>query len=477
VEEFLIEGSDRLGGLIRTEPVEGFVVESGPDSFLAEKPEAEALCRELGLARSLIGSNPATRRTYILHQGRLVPLPDGLQLFAPTQIWPVLTTPLLPVSTKLTILAQWLRLWRPRNRSFQEAADDETVAGFVRRHFGSGMLENIADPLLAGILGGDSALLSVRSVLPRLHQMEQKYGGLLSAVRDAKRRGRQDTRPAGAREDVTRPSEPVPLFMTLKAGLGEMVEGLASRLESSRVFCGKRILRIDPINPGSGPLAFHGRHGKNTGNDTSSGKYQIRCEGGLSFEADALIVALPAHEGGRRLVELDSALAANLSAIPHSSAVTVALGYGSEAGVRLPPGFGFLVPRQEKWRLRACTFVQGKFPHRTPPGGTLLRAFLGGVRDPEVLELDDSQIVSIIRRELQAILGLSASPLFSRIYRWPSSMLQYVTGHHERVKTIQRQLENHTGLFLAGNAFSGVGISDCIRSARAAAEAALSAEL
>ena len=445
INEFLIEATPRLGGVIQTETVDGFVVEAGPDSFLTEKTEAAFLCHELGLGDSLLGSNDRVRRTYILHHGKLVPLPDGLMLLVPTRAWPIVKTSLLPLRAKLAIASECF-MSPPGN-----GLGDESVADFVRRHFGIAMLENIADPLLAGVYGGDSASLSARSVLSRFWQMEKKYGsvtrGTLKARRQMKLKARKDLH--------TDSSTAPPLFTTLKNGLGQMIEALCKNLETSRVFLGKRVLGIETelIN--------------------SETCYRIRCDGDGSYLADAIIFALPAFECSRLLAGLDPPLAESLANISYNSAMTVALGYDAETAMQLLPGFGFLVPRKENRRLLACTFVHAKFSHRAPPGRALLRCFLGGSRDPDVLNLSDDAIVSLVRQELAAILKVSADPLFSRVHRSPGSMAQYAVGHEEIVDRIQARLQSHPTLALAGNAYSGIGISDCVRTGRAAAERAL----
>ncbi len=449
IEELLIEASGRLGGVVQTEQVEGFVIEGGPDSFLAEKPEAAALARELGLGDALIGSNDSERRTYILHRGRLVPLPDGLLLLVPMRFWPVVTTRLLPLRSKLSLMAEWFRSPSPH-----EENADESVASFVRRHFGEAMLENIADPLLAGVYGGDSERLSVRSVLPRFWEMERKYGSLTRAALESRRRAREDSK--------TGPPEKKPLFMTLVGGLGQLIEKLKEQLPEARVRLGQRVIGIDP------------RHANRPGvTEPDSCAYIIRCEGGTSYDADAVILAMPTHECSRLVSAFAPQVGELLRGIPYSSAVTVALAYGSEPLRRLPPGFGFLVPRKEKKQLLACTFVHNKFNERVPEGKALLRCFLGGTRDSEAVNLGDDEMVSIVREELKEILNLSAEPLFHRIHRWPDSMAQYVVGHAARLKAIETQLEKNPDLFPAGNAYSGIGLSDCIRSGRAAAERAL----
>lgn len=437
VDERLVEASDRLGGVIRTELVDGCVIEAGPDSFLREKPEAAALARELGLGDSLMGSNDAGRRTYVLHRGRLEGLPEGLMLLAPARLLPVLTTPLLPVTDKITILREWLTRHAPGG----PAPDgDESIASFIGRHFGSGMLENIAEPLLAGVYGGESASLSVRSVLGRFVEMEKKYGSLTRAAMVAKKR-----RDAANSE---------PIFMTLRGGLGSLVESLAGEIGSDRVELGRRAVRIELVSG-------------------AERRYRVLFNDGSNLEADSVVLALPAGASANLLATLDPELSGQLAGIPYNSAVTVALAYEGQVRRRLPQGFGFLVPRAENRRLLACTFVHAKFEHRAPVDRALLRCFLGGPRDADILQTSDAEILSAVREELWSILGIDSLPLFSRIYRWPRAMAQYVVGHGERLRAIARRLQEHPGLYLAGNAYAGIGISDAIRTGETAARQAV----
>jgi oxygen-dependent protoporphyrinogen oxidase len=465
IDELLIEGRDRLGGVIRTEHVEGFVIEAGPDSFLAEKPEAAALARELGLGDSLIGSNDAQRRTYILHRGRLVPLPDGLMFLVPTRLWPMVTTSLLPFSSKLAMAAE-LFARRPSGNSDRDA--DESVASFVRRHFGKAMLENVADPLLAGVYGGDSGALSVRSVLPRFFEMERQHGSLTRAtLRAMRQRRKARTKSSGTSQldsggtgGATRNA--LPLFMTLRDGLEQLTGKLVEQFDMARVHLGQRVAGIEAAPGGPDGAA-----------DRCSRRYEILCEGGLAFDADDIILAMPTHECSRLLTPLHPALGGLLGEIPYSSSMTVSLGYAEGAREHLPQGFGYLVPRKEGRRMLACTFVHRKFNHRAPEGKALLRCFLGGSRDPEALNLSDDEVVTLVRQELKEILNFSFEPLFCRIHRWPASMAQYPVGHAERLRKIQSRLEDLPGIYLAGNAYSGIGISDCIRTGRAAAQRAI----
>ncbi len=456
LEEYLLESSGRLGGSVLTERIEGCIVEAGPDSFLTEKPEAAALCRELGLGDALLGSNDEDRRHYIVRDGRLVPLPDGLLLFVPRRLWPVLTTSLFPFRTKLDLAAKWIASWPPLAgwpavagwapaKPSPSLDADESVESFVRRHLGRGVYENVAEPLLAGIFGGDAARLSARSTLPRLLELEAKSGNLLRGFRSAAARSKA-------------PSASGSLFTTLRDGLGQMVARLETKLESGRVRLRARVLAVRGETAGAG-YEIH---------------YQVESgDGRLTLEADALILALPAHECARLLRPLDESLGESLKNIPYASALTVALGYDSRVRASLPRGFGFLVRGKEKRKLLACTFVHNKFPHRAPPDRALLRCFLGGAMESGVMGASDDEIVSMARAELREILGLRAEPLFSRVYRWPAAMPQYVVGHQDTVVRIRAQLEKHPGLFLAGNAYTGIGLPDCVREGTAAAERAL----
>ncbi len=432
VEESLLEAGPRLGGALRTELIEGCLVEAGADSFLTEKPEAARLCEELGLGGELIGSNDAQRKTYILHRGRLEPLPEGLEFFLPVRVRSILGTPLLSWGDKLAAAMEVFQ--RPSRRDA-----DESVASFVKRHFSRGLLENIVDPLLNAVYGGDPEQLSARAVLPRMVEMEAKHGSLVRAMRRSAR---------------SRAGERSPLFTTLRSGLGKLVSALEAQLDAARIARGGRVAALEgPVAPGL--------------------RYWLRMEGAEPMEAEAVILALPTHESARLLRPLDAFLADRLDEIPYSSSLIVALGYDAARIGGLPPGFGFLVPQKEPTRLRACTFVDQKFPHRVSPGRVLLRCFYGGTRDEAVVALSDAEVRQMVTADLRTILGITAEPLFVKLYRWPRAVAQYTIGHLERVAAIRSRLATHPGLFLAGNAFEGIGISDCIRSGRAAARSAV----
>ena len=434
VEYEIFEAGPRLGGVISSEIVNGTVIERGPDSFLTEKPAAAALCRELGLESELLPSNDAQRRTFILVRNRLVPLPEGLMFLIPTRLLPTLLTPLFSILTKLRMGLELLHRQRPR-------AADESVANFVRRHYGQQIVDRLADPLLSGIYGGDAAQLSAQAVLPRLVEMEEKHGSLTRGVLA----GMRARRAAADLED----EEPVPppTFTTLRRGLQQMIDALVARLEPRSLHVETAIDTIERDEDGW----------------SVSG-------GGIVTRFDAVIVATPAWAAADLLRAEDAALSAALSQIPYSSSITINMVYEGADLDPLPPGFGFLVPAVERRAILGCTFIHRKFPGRTAPGKTVLRAFLGGAHNAALLDESDEFLTDLVRKELRQILHLSARPELVEIQRWPRAMAQYAVGHKARQQHIQARLATLPGLHLVGNAYDGIGISDCIRLGRRAAQ-------
>jgi protoporphyrinogen/coproporphyrinogen III oxidase len=424
----VIEGRPRLGGVIQTEQIEGCVVEGGPDSFLSVKPAAMDLIRDLGLSGEVIGSNDHLRVTYVWKGGRLLPLPDGLQLMVPTKLAPLLATRLLGWRTKLRM---GMELFHPPGRH----SEDQSVADFVTAHYGAEAVDYLAEPLLSGIYGGSPSALSISSVLPRFVELQARYGSLTKGVL------------AEMKANQTQANRP-PLFRTLKSGLGQLVSALTARLE--------------------GHATVHHRRAEAV--ERTSGGFRIRLADG-SFECAQVVLACEAHNAASLTRKLDSRLADLLGTVPYSSSMTVALGFPNNAFPKPLQGFGFLVPRRERRRLVACTWVGTKFSHRTPNGTTLLRCFLGGMDDGGILSESDDAIVGAVVNELRDIAGLRAAPAFWRIFRWPRSMAQYTVGHAARLAEIEARTAAIPGLQLAGNAYSGIGIPDCIRMGKQAAAA------
>jgi protoporphyrinogen/coproporphyrinogen III oxidase len=429
--EFVVyEAGPRFGGVLATEQIDGCLVEAGPDSFLTEKPWASDLCRRLGMEDQLIGSNDGDRRTYILVKGRLVPMPDGLMFMVPTQLAPAMLTSLFSPSTKFRMVSEW------RSAPRQSTAD-ESVASLVERHYGAEMVERLADPLLSGVYGGEASQLSVRAVLPRFVEMESKYGSLGRGMLAARK---------NPKTSQPRP----PIFTSLKGGMQQVSEALVATLPYGALRASTAVQAVQKQDRG-----------------------WVVSAGYASDLFDAVIVAAPAPVAGLLFEISSSDLAGELKSIPYSSSMTVALGFGKEVRSSLPPGFGFLVPRSEGKRMLAATFVHNKFPHRAPEDRALLRCFLGGSRDEQVLQLGDEEVLSIVRDELRQIIGLTAEPLFTRVYRWKNAMAQYTVGHLDRLQRIENLLKQLPGLALAGNAYRGIGVPDCVRSGESAAEQVL----
>ena len=428
VEYVLFESSPRLGGVLVTDRVDGCLVEAGPDSFLTEKPWASDLCREIGLGNQLIGSNDSERKTYIVARGRLVVMPDGLMFMVPTKIMPTVFSPLFSLRTKMRMAAEW---FHPPHK----ASEDETVAEMVERHYGSEMVDLLADPLLSGVYGGEASQLSVRAVLPRFADMESKHGSLGRAMLAARRK-------MGAAPNV--PARP--LFTSLKDGMQQMTDALVARLDANALKTSSPVQSVIPQHNGWTIYA-----------------------GCKTDQFDAVIIATPTHAASAVLQAADENLSRELGEINYSSSVTVTLGYDEKVRRSLPPGFGFLVPRSEGHRMLAATFVHNKFPHRAPENRAIVRCFLGGARDEQILQASEEEILEIVRRELRQIISLNAEPLFARVYKWQSAMAQYSVGHLERLQRVEALRQKLPSLALAGNGYSGIGVPDCVRSGAEAA--------
>jgi protoporphyrinogen/coproporphyrinogen III oxidase len=424
----LFEKSDRLGGVIQTERRDGFVIEAGPDSFLSIKPDASRLCQEMGLGDQLISSNDAGRKTYILVKGSLVPVPQGLEFMVPTRIWPMVTTPLFSFSTKLRMVAELFS-------SARKDAGDESVGDFVRRHFGQEMVDRVAEPLLAGVYGGNAERLSVRAVLPRFVEMERQHGSLVRATLKGKALARLR-------------GKPQPLFTSLKNGMQQMVEALAAALPQASIRMRQHSLSLRPVND----------------------DWEIE-SAGISERFQAALLAIPAPAAAGLLRQFHPAFIEGLAKIDYTSTAAVALAYDQ---AELPPGHGFLVPRSEGRKIMACTFVHEKFPYRAPDNKKLLRCFFSSSRIPDLLAHSDEALQQFARQELKEIFGLTAEPRFALTFRWDRAMAQYETGHLDRVAEMEKIIAAMPGFHIIGNSFHGIGVPDCIKSARLAVEQIIS---
>ncbi|MFP5236218.1 MAG: protoporphyrinogen oxidase [Acidobacteriota bacterium] len=447
IEYTLFESRDRLGGSMATDIVDGTVLERGPDSFLTEKPAAAELCRELGLGADLIYSNDAARKTFVVVKNRLVPLPDGLMFLVPTKLLPTALSPLFSLTTKIRMGLELLHPPRP-------IAHDESVAALVERHFGPQAVDRLADPLLSGIYGGDAAQLSARTVLPKLVEMEAEYGSLTRGMLAAHKKMRAAMAARLAANPSPQPgagSGPRGIFTGLRGGLQQLVNAIQAKLDPLWIRLTAPVSAVE--RTASGWAVTHA---------------------GETSTYDAVIFATPAFAAGALLAGVDASLARELESIPYSSSITINLVYEEARLGRLPDGFGFLVPASSGRAMLACTFAHRKFLGRTAPGKVVLRTFLGGTRNEALMGEPDKVLIATVRRELSQILGartlgVHMEPEHVQVNRWRRAMAQYAVGHGERMQRIRESMASLPGLKLAGNAYDGIGIPDCIRLGRQAA--------
>jgi oxygen-dependent protoporphyrinogen oxidase len=433
VDLVLLEASGRLGGAVGTERERGFTLERGADAMLtAEKPWAAELCARVGVP--LVGTREGERRTFVVHEGRLEPLPEGFLLLAPTSLGPLVRSRLFSWPAKLRMALDLVLPRRPGD-------GDESLASFVRRRLGAEALERVAQPLAGGIYSGDPEKLSLAAIMPRFLDMERRHRSVILGLRAAARQA-GTTRAAGAR---------YALFAAPAGGMGALVDALVRRLPEGAV-------RL------RSPVTALARDG---------GGWRLGV-GNEPLAADAVIVAAPAHAAAPLLGPLDAALGDALTAIEHASTAIITLAYRS---AELPPlsGFGFVVPAASGSPLVACTYSSRKFPDRAPEGHDVVRAFVGGMLRPHALDQGDDALVAGVRAALRSLVGITAEPLFVRVWRHPRAMPQYAVGHLDRVAAMEGRAAALGGIVLAGAAYRGVGVPDCVRSGEAAADAVLGA--
>jgi oxygen-dependent protoporphyrinogen oxidase len=420
----LLDRRARPGGVILTERTGGFVLDAGPDSLLVQKPAALALCRELGLAERLVPTSPP-RRAFIYRGGALHAIPEASILGFPTRLWPLATSSLFTPGAKLRMAREIFT--RPSRRAPDA---DESIAAFVGRHFGREAVDFVAEPLLAGIHAGDVDRLSIRAAFPRLVDAEASHGSIIRAFA-----GRASGGGDGA-------------FRSLPGGIGELVDTLVSRLPAGALECGVPVERVE--------------HGD---------RPRVHVEGRAPLVCRAVILAMPAWAAAPLLAPIDADAASLCAAIPYWSTATVALAYPRVAVAHPLQGSGFVVPRREGLTITAGSWVSSKWPHRAPDGQVLLRAFLGGARDPDAVERSDAVLAAAAERDLGAVLGIDGPPTLTRVYRWHRASPQQEVGHLSRMARLDARLALHHGIFLTGTGLRGVGIPDCIADGRATATA------
>jgi oxygen-dependent protoporphyrinogen oxidase len=433
IELTVLERGEHVGGPLRTIVRDGFVMETGTDSFLTEKPWAAQLARRLGLESELIPTRSEFRKTYVVRRGGLVEIPVGFSLLAPMHIWPVLTSPLFSPWGKLRMACEPMI-------SKREDSGDESLASFVTRRLGREVLDRVAQPLAGGIYTADPSELSMRATMPRFVEMERRHGSLMRGMRAAETARAQQSGTSGARWS---------LFLTLRGGVSTLVNALASRVEGS-------------IRRGADVASV----------ERADDAWRITLANGSHVEADAMICAAHAYTAARLLRRIDSSLADHLGYITYASAATVNLTWRRADFPKAPDAFGFVVPSIERRKIIAGSFSSLKFEGRAPEGFVLARVFLGGVLQSDMMKFSDDEMVAAARDEFRDLLGVTAAPGMTEVQRWPAAMPQYAVGHLDRVAKIEEAAARIPDLFLAGAAYRGVGVPDCVHSGENAAEGA-----
>lgn len=428
VQAKLFESSARLGGIIETIREGGFVIEGGPDGWVSEKTWARKLALELGLEDDLLCSNDDQRKTYVLMDGALKAMPDGMRMMVPADLVALDASELFSKEAKQAFHRELDRAEELRNAVPEH---DESVAEFVRRHFGDEVLTKIGAPLLSGVFGGDVTQLSVRAVMAPFVRMEGEHGSLIAGLQ--------------AREAKT--AKKTPIFTTLRSGLGTLIDRMVAAIPQEWIHLNSEV----------------------KGLERDRQEWLVRTNFGKE-PFDVVLLAAPVHVAREFLKIIDSR-AVELMQMDASSAVVVGFGFADAAKVRVPAGFGFLVPPGSNSLLLACTFMDQKFDGRVPEGGRLLRAFFGGRSAERVLGCGNDEIVAIARMELARILGPLPEPQISVVRRLPLSLPQYAVGHLERMTELGERIRRLGGLWLLGNGYRGVGLPDLVRDARAAAQA------
>lgn len=427
----LVEAGPQLGGNLRTLRHNGFIIDAGPDSWIAAKPHATRLAREVGLGDELIGTRPDTRRVYIVWQRKLYPMPEGLILGVPTAVKPLIDSELLGWDAKMRA---GLDLVVPPRRWRED--DDESIGSFVARRLGHDVAERIAGPLLGGIFAGDPGSLSVRACVPQLVDAERDHGSLVRAMRALKEKRRAKAA-AGESEASA--------FLSLKRGVGDLVVNVAHKLRDAEVSTSRAARKIDRLPEGD-----------------PRGRWIVETSGG-PLHADDVVLAVPANVVAPLVGDLDPELSSMCAEVTYASAATVFLAF-RKFDVRHPlDAVGFLVPRAENRPILACTFVSSKWDHRAPAGQVLLRVFFGGAGNEHMVARDDADLVRLARSQVLDLLDIDRPPSFAKVFRFKRSSPQPHVGHIPRMRRLLARAATHPGLHIGGNGYLGTGIPDAVR--------------
>ncbi len=469
VDWVLFEEESRFGGKVHTVRRDGFVVEGGPDSAIVEKPWPIQMARRLDIGDRLLDSNEDIRKSFVFARGRLHELPEGIILMVPTRIVPFALSSLVSWPGKLRM---GLDLALPRggvavgDRSgAPPVTPDESLADFVRRRLGREALARIAEPIVAGIHAGDPEQMSVQATFPMFLQMEREHRSLIVAMlkrRKARARAAAGGAPAGAVGPPAGagPRRPMSYFYSFKTGLADLSDAMVASLPAERLQGGAAVRSLTCSAAGRGEGA-------------GSGRYVLELADGRRELADAVVLATPAWASGELLRSVAPLAATDLASIPYVTTATVSLAFRREQVAHPLRGFGYVVPRAEGRGVMATTWSSSKFAHRAPEGHVLVRSFVGRAGLEASAQLDDDELTALVRRELRDVMGIAAQPEFVEIFRWPKGMPQYRVGHADLVARIEQAVAAVPGVELAGGAYHGIGIGDCLREGAAAAERAL----
>ena len=424
----LVEKESRLGGKTQTEIVDGMVIEHGPDSFIGHKPWFGQVCKELGIG--LVGTNPTVKSTFILHKGRMERLPVGMQIMIPTEVGPFVKTPLISPLGKLRACMEPLI-------PLKKTDEDESIGSFVSRRFGREVLANIAGPLMGGIHGGDWENVSIKSTFPMFVKMEKEQGSLLLA---------------GFKNKANKPKGPTgSAFQTVATGLKSALDAMVKASEGVEFRTGVEVAHMAP---------------------TGTGGYTVKLSNGETLAADAVVLAVPAYSASQLIREFRADVSTELDEIPYGNSCVVALGYHKKDVNHAMDASGFLVPHTEPTDISASTWVSTKWPHSAPEDKVLIRCFVGRGHGKDWTQESDEVLINTCVQNLERIMGLKAKPYVTRTFRWPRSMAQYRVGHLSRMDKVDQLMQQAPGLYLAGAAYRGVGLPDCVREGNQAAERA-----
>ena len=432
----LLEAGDRVGGAIHTSKQDGFVIEHGPDVFISTKPWAKALSEELGIADQFLSTNSKERRSFVLRKGKLYPVPDGFYLMAPASLMPFVKTPIFSWGGKLRMGLDWVI---PRRRN----DDDESLEGFITRRLGKEAFTRIAQPMIGGIYTADGKDLSLKATMPQFLDMEKKHGSIIKALVERKKESQ------GGASGTSGPR--YSMFLSFKDGMQTLTDTLADRLPDDCIQLGAK---VDSLNY-----------------ESEREKWPVQLANGEQLEGDLVCVALPAHRAAGLVKTVAPSLSESLASIPYASSAIVNLAF-PRADIEHPlNGMGFVVPAIEERSIIGCTFSSVKLAGRAPEDYVLLRAYVGGAGSSgeAYFNRSESEIIESVIRELHELLELKGDPQFALVYKHPNAMAQYHLGHLDLVAEIEAQTRKLPGFALAGNAYRGIGIPDCINSGEQAA--------